>query len=128
MRILLDTHIFIWWNGNLELLSASARSLCENPNNRLVLSLVSVWEMQIKFQLGKLAFHQPLREIVESQCQNNGIEILPITAEHIYALQHLPSHHRDPFDRLLLAQALIEQTPLLTADPIFQQYEVPLLG
>lgn len=127
MRVLLDTHIFIWWNGNMDLLSSAARSLCEDKGNTLVLSLAGIWEMQIKSQLGKLTFNQPLSEIIQSQ-QHNGVELLSITAEHIYALQNLPAHHRDPFDRLLIAQANVEQMPLLTADPAFHQYEVRLLG
>ena len=128
MKLLLDTHIFIWWNGNLDLLSPAARSLCEDKANTLVLSLASIWEMQIKYQLGKLTFHQPLAQIIQSQQRDNGIELLPITTEHIYALQKLPAHHRDPFDRLLIAQANAEQLPLITADSAFRQYEVELRG
>ena len=128
MRVLLDTHIFIWWNGDLDQLSATARALCEDKGNTLVLSLVSVWEMQIKNQLGKLTFNQPLPEIIHSQQRSNGLELLPITTEHIYALQNLPAHHRDPFDRLLVAQANVEQMPLVSADPALRQYEVTLLG
>ena len=127
MRILLDTHIFIWWNGNLSLLSTQARAFCEDKENTLVLSLASIWEMQIKYQLGKLAFHQPLPEIIRSQQQNNGLELLTVTTEHIYALQNLPAHHRDPFDRILIAQANVEKMPLLTADSAFHQYAVKLL-
>ena len=128
MRILLDTHIFIWWNGDLALLSTQARALCENKENTLVLSLASIWEMQIKYQLGKLTFHQSLPEIIQSQQQNNGLELLTVTTEHIYALQDLPAHHRDPFDRILIAQANVEKMPLLTADSAFHQYTVKLLG
>ena len=128
MNVLLDTHIFIWWNGNLDLLSPRARSICEDQSNTLVLSLVSVWEMQIKYQLGKLTFNKPLAEIIQSQQRNNGVELLPIAIEHVYALQNLPAHHRDPFDRLLIAQANSEQMCLLTADSAFHQYEVMLLG
>ena len=128
MRLLLDTHIFIWWNGNLDLLSPAARSLCEDKGNTLVLSLASIWEMQIKYQLGKLTFNQSLPEIIQSQQRDNGVELLSITTEHIYALQKLPTHHRDPFDRLLIAQANAEQLPLITADSAFHQYEVELRG
>ncbi len=128
MKVLLDTHIFIWWNGNLDMLSPNARSFCEDKDNTLVLSLASVWEMQIKCQLGKLTFNQPLPEIIQSQQRDNGIELLTITTEHIYALQNLPTRHRDPFDRLLIAQANIEQISLVTADPEFHQYEVKLLS
>jgi len=128
MRLLIDTHIFIWWNGSLSLLAPQVRALCEDRSNTLILSLASVWEMQIKYQLGKLTFNQPLAEIIISQQRANGVEVLPITAQHIYALQDLPSHHKDPFDRLLIAQANIEKIALVTADPVFQQYDVKLAG
>ncbi len=128
MKVLLDTHIFIWWNGDLSLLSPTALSLCEDKENTLVLSLASIWEMQIKYQLGKLTFNHPLPEIIQSQQRDNGVELLPITTEHIYALHNLSAYHRDPFDRLLIAQANVEQMPLVTADPVFSQYKVKLLG
>lgn len=127
MKILLDTHIFIWWNGDLERLSPPTRALCEDKSNTLILSLASVWEMQIKSQLGKLTFNQPLPKLIESQ-QNQGVELLPVTAQHIYALQHLLAHHRDPFDRILIAQAKIEKLLLVTVDPLFQQYGVEISG
>lgn len=128
MRLLLDTHIFIWWNGNLSLLTPNARTLLEDEGNTLVLSLVSVWEMQIKSQLGKLVFNQPLAQLIEYQQQANNLELLPIKLDHIYALQSLPEHHKDPFDRLLIAQAKTEQVALVTADAKFAQYNVQLLG
>jgi PIN domain nuclease of toxin-antitoxin system len=128
MRVLLDTHIFIWWNGDLKLLSPAARAICEDEKNILMLSLVSVWEMQIKTQLGKIVLKQPLAEIIKSQQRKNNIEILPITTEHIYALSDLPNHHKDPFDRLLIAQSTSEQIPLLSADSEFRQYQIDLLN
>jgi PIN domain nuclease of toxin-antitoxin system len=122
----LDTHIFIWWNGELNRLSLEARAICESEENTLTLSLASVWEMQIKFQLGKLDLNQPLPEIIHSQQRDNAIELLPIRAEHIYALGELPVHHKDPFDRLLIAQARTERMHVLTADPVFHQYHILL--
>lgn len=127
MRLLLDTHIFIRWNGNLDRMPPKARALCADKNNTLVLSLASIWEMQIKFQLGKLTFNQPLPMVIESQQQANGLELLPITTAHIYALQQLPLHHNDPFDRLLIAQATIEPITLITADAVFQKYNIQSL-
>ena len=127
MRILLDTHIFIWWNENPNLLSSKARKICEDETNILILSLASVWEMQIKSQLGKLTFNQSLPDIIRLQ-QNNGLELLPVTIQHIYELENLPPHHRDPFDRLLIAQAQVEQMSLLTVDAAFEQYGVKLSG
>ena len=127
MRILLDTHIFMWWDANVQRLSAGARALCEDPNNSLVLSLASVWEMQIKEQLGKLTMRLPLATLIAQQQSVNGLEILPIQLDHILALSNLPHHHKDPFDRLLIAQSNLEQIPLLTADAIFSMYSVQLL-
>ena len=128
MKLLLDTHIFIWWDSNPDQLSVQARSLCEDANNTLLLSLASVWEMQIKSQLGKLTFHRPLADSISSQQQTNGLEVLPIELGHLFALSQLPQHHKDPFDRLLIAQARVEQITLLSADSVFQQYPVVVLG
>ena len=83
--------------------------------------------MQIKFQIGKLTLNQPLPEIIRAQQENNGLKILGIETEHIYALQSLPLHHRDPFDRLLIAQSNFERMPLLSVDGAFRDYEVELL-
>lgn len=124
MRILLDTHIFLWWDNEPNQLSAQAKLLCEDPANILVLSVASVWEMQIKQQLGKLSLRLPLSQLIEEQQQTNGIEILPITL----ALESLPLHHKDPFDRLLIAQSNAENIGLLSIDPLFKQYNVTLLG
>lgn len=89
MKVLLDTHIFIWWNGDLSALSPAARSLCEDKENILVLSLASVWEMQIKYQLGKLTFHQPLSEIIQSQqrgkVQNEEVHHANTRTHHFFA-------------------------------------------
>jgi PIN domain nuclease of toxin-antitoxin system len=89
----------------------------------LMLSVASIWEMQIKNQLGKLQLRVPLPEIIREQ-RENGIEILPIEPAHIFTLDSLPGHHKDPFDRLLIAQAIVEDAVLLTADPLIQQYPI----
>lgn len=128
MRLLLDTHVFIWWDSSPEKLSVEARRLCQDGNNTLILSVASVWEMQIKNQLGKLTLNQPLPALVQSQQQSNGIEILSVHLGHIYALETLPSHHKDPFDRLLIAQAQAEGLTLLSMDPVLRQYPVAVLG
>ena len=127
MRILLDTHIFIWWDNDPDQLSAQAKVLCQDPANTLVLSVVSVWEMQIKQQLGKLTLRLPLSELIEDQQKTNGVEILPISLAHVLALEALPPHHKDPFDRLLIAQANAAGIGLLSVDPVFRQYTVKLL-
>ncbi|HXG17460.1 MAG TPA: type II toxin-antitoxin system VapC family toxin [Methylomirabilota bacterium] len=122
MRLLLDTHTFIWWDSEPAKLSAQALALCQDRQNSLLLSVASVWEMQIKFQLGKLKLTLPLSELIENQQQTNHIEILPILLPHVLAVQHLPAHHKDPFDRLLIAQANVEDVLIVTNDPMFPRY------
>src|SRR5262245_6139483 len=101
MRILLDTHIFIWWDSEPRKLPAQAKSLCEDSANTLVLSVASIWEMQIKQELGKLALRLPLTELIAEQQTANAIEILPVNVGHVLALEGMAQHHKDPFDRLL---------------------------
>jgi len=124
MRLLLDTHTFIWWDSEPGKLSSKVLSLCQDRTNTILLSVASIWEMQIKFQLGKLKLRLPLAEVVESQHETNNIEILPIQLEHVLALESLPTPHRDPFDRLLIAQANAEAAILVSGDPLFEQYPV----
>lgn len=127
MKILLDTHTFIWWDSEIEKLSCTALHTCQEPENTLLLSTASVWEMQIKHQLGKLSLETPLAEIISTQQEMNGIKILPVELSHVLALDQLPLHHRDPFDRLLLAQATIEEAVLLSCDPAFELYSANTL-
>ncbi len=122
MRLLLDTHIFIWWDSEPHRVPVPILTLCEDWTNTLVLSVASVWEMQIKLQLGKLRLDLPLSDIIERQQQLNELVLLPVQLPHVLALQDLPPHHRDPFDRLLIAQANVEGLAVLTADPIFRMY------
>ena len=128
MRLLLDTHIFLWWAGEPGRLSARVRALCEDTSNELVLSVVSVWEMQIKLQLGKLRLGLPLQDLIATQQRTNGLVILPIELAHVLALQGLPGHHNDPFDRLLIAQANVEGVTLLSADSVFSRYPVTVIS
>ena len=123
MKLLLDTHTFLWWDSEPEKLSQHALELCQNPENMLILSVASIWEMQIKIQLGKLKIKMPLSELIRQQ-QENGIGILPVEASHIFAVENLPNHHKDPFDRLLVAQAIVEDAVLVSADPLITQYPV----
>ena len=127
MNILLDTHVLIWLAIEPQKLSRQATDIVINPNNTLFISLVSVWEMQIKIQLNKLGLNLPLSEFIERQQQVNGLQILPIELAHIFALEQLPSPHRDPFDRLLIAQSLVTQIPILSIDVIFDRYPVQRL-
>lgn len=124
MNILLDTHTLIWWSLETHKLSISARSLLDDSDNNLFVSVVSIWEMQIKNQMGKLTLIVPLPEIIESQKETNNLQILPLELSHIYTLKDLPYHHRDPFDRILIAQAVFEKIPLLSIDEIFDAYPV----
>lgn len=126
-RLLLDTHTFLWWDSAPERLSTSVLALCQDPAVVLFLSIVSLWEIQIKSDLGKLPLLLPLAEIVQEQQARHGLEILPVTPEHIYALSSLPLHHKDPFDRLLIAQALTEELPLASADGAFAAYPISLV-
>jgi PIN domain nuclease of toxin-antitoxin system len=126
MKALLDTHAFIWWDSDPSKLPAQVITLLQNPASTILLSVVSVWEILIKMQLGKLTLSGPLVPTLIQQ-QANGIQILPVTLDHVLALQNLPPRHKDPFDRLLIAQANIEGAVLLSADPIFAQYSVHVL-
>ncbi len=124
MKIIFDTHAFIWWDSNLTRLSDHALRLCRDLSHTLILSAASVWEMQIKLQLGKLRLHLPLSEIIATQQEANHLEILPIHLHHIMALESLPMYHKDPFDRLLAAQANVEGAILLSCDQVFTHYPV----
>lgn len=127
MNLLLDTHTFIWWVDEPEKLSADALHALEDEQNHLLLSLVSVWEMQIKGQLGRMKLSLPLKDLIERQEQVNELGILPVTREHIFALESLPLHHKDPFDRLLIAQSIIEKVTIVSVDPKLRAYSVSLL-
>jgi PIN domain nuclease of toxin-antitoxin system len=127
MNLLLDTHIFLWLNDTPEKLSQPALNACQNEDNTLYLSLVSVWEMQIKQQLGKLKLSESLQTLIDTQQQQNGLQLLGIELEHIDALSLLPSPHRDPFDRLLIAQSIKERMHIVSADQAFTGYPVSLI-
>lgn len=126
-RLLLDTHTFLWWDSAPQRLSATVLALCRDPSVVLFLSLVSLWEIQIKSDLGKLPLSLPLPEIVGDQQARHGLQLLPITPAHIFALGALPPHHKDPFDRLLIAQAVVEGLPLVSVDPLFAPYAISIV-
>ena len=127
MRLLIDTHTFIWMDSAPEKLPRQVTELLQNPKHNLLLSVVSVWEIQIKTQLGKLDLHSELAKLVQEQQKRNRLVILPITLAHVLALGKLPLHHKDPFDRLLIAQAINESATLLSRDKVFANYPVKLL-
>lgn len=127
MNILLDTHAFLWWAEEPAKLSSTAFATCSDKANRLLISLVSVWEIQLKIQIGKLSLKLDLRSLLEEQQRENGIQLLPITLPHILGLAGLPDYHRDPFDRLLIAQAQVEGLALLSSDANIVRYPVPVI-
>jgi PIN domain nuclease of toxin-antitoxin system len=127
MKLLLDTNVFIWLNDAPHRLREQVMTVVANPENDLFLSLTSIWEMQIKIQLGKLQLTDALPDILRTQQVENNLQILTINLNHIWSLENLPYHHRDPFDRLLIAQAQTEGMTLVSADGIFELYDVDLL-
>lgn len=126
MNLLLDTHTFLWLRTTPEKIPPQVLDAYYDTSNAIFLSVVSVWEIQIKHQLGKLELNLPLKQLIDLQIQQNSLEILSITSEHIYALNSLPFHHKDPFDRLLITQSHLEGLKLASADGIFEHYDVDL--
>ena len=127
MKLLLDTHIFIWWAHEPEKLSTTVLTALEEETNDLLVSVVSIWEMQVKSQAGKMKLRLPLKELVEGQQTTNDIKVLPVELAHVLALDVLPFHHKDPFDRLLLAQAIAEGMTVVSADRVFPCYPIQLI-
>jgi PIN domain nuclease of toxin-antitoxin system len=123
----LDTHAFIWWDSEPEKLSSQVLSICQESNTQLFLSMASLWEMQIKIQLGKLKLHQTLEQIIQSQIIENNIQLLDITAQHIFQLTSLGEFHKDPFDRLIISQSINEDLPVLSKDNAFSQYQIRVI-
>jgi PIN domain nuclease of toxin-antitoxin system len=127
MKLLLDTHAFLWFiEGNLDL-SDLARNLIEDQRNQRFLSVASLWEMSIKVSIGKLELEMTFAELVDREVYGNAIELLEIQPEHLDELAKLPFHHKDPFDRLMIAQSLVETIPVVTKDSAFASYPVTIL-
>lgn len=127
MKLLLDTHVFLWWANEPERLSETALAALTDPANQLLLSVAAAWEMQIKIQVGKLRLNGSLKQLIAKQQRTNGIQLLPVELSRVLALTPLPLHHRDPFDRLMIAQALDEGLTLVSADSAFSAYAAPTL-
>jgi PIN domain nuclease of toxin-antitoxin system len=127
MRLLFDTHAFLWWESEPEKLSPSTIILCEDKTNQLFISVASIWEMQIKMQLGKLKLKSSLKEIVERQRLKNDLQILSIELNHVLALNDLPDHHKDPFDRLLISQAKVDDLSLISGDKMLSRYDIDII-
>jgi PIN domain nuclease of toxin-antitoxin system len=124
MRLLLDTHTLIWFDAEPDRLSDTSRGVLADENNVLLISIASIWEMQIKIQTGRLNLRSSLSVLISEQMQNAGLQILPIEPKHIYALKDLPDVHRDPFDRIMIAQAIVEDLGFVSADRVLSGYPV----
>lgn len=125
MKLLLDTHLLLWAAGYPDRLSHAARALIEAPENELIFSAASIWEIAIKRGLGRADFHVDSR-VLRRCLQDNGYGELPITSEHAVAIDSLPLIHKDPFDRILIAQAIVEGIALLTTDLLVAKYSGPI--
>lgn len=127
MKLLLDTHVFLWFIMGSPHLSAEARTLIEDEKNRKFISIASLWEIAIKSSIGKLTLSASFDQLIPQQLTLNGFELLPIEFTHLAAVATLPFHHRDPFDRLLIAQAIVEKMPIMSIDSAFEAYNVTRL-
>lgn len=127
MKLLLDTHSFLWFVGGDARLTPTARTLIEDGMNDVFLSVASLWEMAIKISLGRLQLAQAFETFIPQQVSLNRIEVLGITISHTAKVATLSFHHRDPFDRLLIAQALVAQMPIVSRDPEFDAYDITRL-
>ena len=123
MNLLLDTCVLLWWLDDPDLLSEEASTAIKEPDNKIIVSIVSVWEIAIKKALGKLETPDDLKEMIA----DSGFELMPVDYEHAWQVKDLPSHHRDPFDRLLVSQAKIEHLTLVTRDLKLKAYNAPIL-
>lgn len=127
MTYLLDTHVWLWMLTAPEKISQHARSVIEDGRSRLLLSAASSWEISIKYAIGRLPLPQPPKNYVPDRMRLSGVEGLSIEHSHALHLSHLEFHHRDPFDRMLVAQAQVERIPVITTDPVFDRYDVEVL-
>jgi PIN domain nuclease of toxin-antitoxin system len=124
VTFLLDTHTLLWFLNGDSHLSTKAQALIEDSTNERLISIASLWEMAIKVSIGKLEQDISFTNLVSGPLKNNAINILPITPAHLDALASLPHHHRDPFDRLIIAQSIVEQIPIISRDITFNTYPV----
>jgi PIN domain nuclease of toxin-antitoxin system len=127
MKLLLDTHAFLWFVLNDPSLSPIARDLIIDPLNEIFLSPATHWEIAIKISIGKYQLPGPFESWINTQIQTNDFQILPIEVSHTALVTTLPFHHKDPFDRLLISQSLVEKIPIISTDGIFDSYGVSRL-
>ena len=123
-NLLLDTHAILWFFWDDPKLSPDAKALIEDADNRKLVSIASCWEIGIKVGLGKLDLGEPSRSFLPRELSYNNFELLPISLKHATMVEGLPTHHRDPFDRLLIVQAIADGLTLVSADVVFDQYNV----
>jgi len=127
MKALLDTHVFLWWITDDQRLSSRVREIIADGTNEILFSAASGWEIAIKTRLGRLQLPDDPEIFIPEQLELNAIEVLPVQIGHALHVYQLPSHHRDPFDHLLIAQARLEKLPILTADPQISRYPVEVI-
>jgi PIN domain nuclease of toxin-antitoxin system len=127
MRVLLDTHVFLWWITDDRRVSAGASEVIADGRNDLLFSVASGWEIAIKASLGRIELPIPMERFLIGQLRENRIEVLPIQMSHALHVSGLPHRHRDPFDRMLVAQAQLEKLPILSSDRRIAKYEVEVL-
>ena len=127
MKLLLDTHTLLWFIAGSANLSTYARNLIEDAEHEKFVSIVSIWETAIKVSIGKMSLSASFDILFPHQLQINGFELLPVKIEHTSIVTTLPFHHRDPFDRLLIAQAIEDKMTLVSVDEVFDDYELTRL-
>jgi PIN domain nuclease of toxin-antitoxin system len=127
MRVLLDISSFLWFVAGSDRLSREAREIMEDFDNELVISVASLWEIAIKVSIGKLELLRQFDLFIPEKLEENEIEILHVTFCHLSEMIKLPFHHRDPFDRLIIAQSVSENLPLIASDRIFREYSIDII-
>jgi len=127
MKIILDTHIFLWLITDNDRLSDKSKHAFTNSDNELFFSIASYWEICIKISIGKLKLSKNWDKIIKDELMVNSVKLLPISTEHCLQITQLPFHHRDPFDRIIISQAIIEQMHIMTINSYFSQYEVNIV-
>jgi len=127
LRYLVDTHIWLWMLTEPDRLNPGAREVIDDSDAELLLSAASSWEIAIKYAIGRLPLPEPPETYVPARLRSSGVEGLAVTHSHALRVAALEPHHRDPFDRLLVAQAQLERLTILTGDPVFGRYEVAVL-
>ncbi len=127
MKVLLDTHAFLWWIGDDSRLSPGAHEVISDGDNEVFFSVASAWEIAIKAGAGRLQLFEDAKALVTGGITDNSLSVLPVHLAHALRVHDLPNHHRDPFDRLLAAQSLIEELPIISRDPCFGPYGVDVV-